>query len=106
MFSKPGGGTRVGERLSGLAADAATATRPLPGLECAPFVVAHASRRDASVFDNGLGLGRTDWIRDGELAALRPDPAYRGPDRAAGHARRSTTSPATVRRVRRRRWTR
>ena len=25
-----------------------------PGLECAPFVVAHASGRDASVFDNGL----------------------------------------------------
>jgi predicted Zn-dependent protease len=69
VFSKPGGGTRVGERLSSLPltlySDPAMA-----GLACSPFVVAHASRRDASVFDNGLGLGRTDWIRDGELAAL------------------------------------
>ena len=69
VFSKPGGGTRVGERLASLPlrlySDPA-----LPGLECSPFVVAHASRREASVFDNGLGLGPTDWIRDGELAAL------------------------------------
>ena len=42
----------------------------IPGLACSPFVIAHASRRDASVFDNGLGLERTDWIHDGELAAL------------------------------------
>ena len=69
VFSKPGGGTRVGERLASLPlrlySDPA-----LPGLESSPFVVAHASRRDASVFDNGFGLGPTDWIHDGELAAL------------------------------------
>ena len=41
-----------------------------PGLECPPFVVAHASGRDSSVFDNGLALGATDWIRDGRVAAL------------------------------------
>ncbi|GAA2730841.1 metallopeptidase TldD-related protein [Actinocorallia aurantiaca] len=41
-----------------------------PGLECPPFVVAHASGRDASVFDNGLELSATDWISDGKVAAL------------------------------------
>ena len=40
------------------------------GLGCAPFVISHASGPDSSVFDNGLPLGRTDWIRDGSLAAL------------------------------------
>ncbi|MDX6332693.1 MAG: hypothetical protein QOG05_33 [Streptosporangiaceae bacterium] len=69
VFSKPGGGTRVGERLSGLPL-ALYSDPAIPGLACSPFVIAHASRRDASVFDNGLGLQRTDWIHDGELAAL------------------------------------
>jgi predicted Zn-dependent protease len=69
VFSKPGGGTRVGERLSGLPLTLYS-DPALPGLACSPFVVAHASRREASVFDNGLGLERTDWIRDGQLAAL------------------------------------
>ncbi len=69
VFSKPGGGTRVGEQLSSLPLTLYS-DPGLPGLACSPFVVAHASRRDASVFDNGLGLERTDWIRDGELAAL------------------------------------
>jgi predicted Zn-dependent protease len=69
VFSAPGGGTRVGERLASLPVTlfsdpAAT------GLECAPFVVAHASGRESSVFDNGLPLGRTDWIGDGALASL------------------------------------
>ncbi len=69
VFSKPGGGTRVGERLSampvGLFSD------PFyPGLECAPFVVAHASGRDSSVFDNGLPAGRASWVSEGVLSAL------------------------------------
>jgi predicted Zn-dependent protease len=70
VFSKPGGGTRIGESLSGtplrLYSDPAA-----PGIECAPFVVAHASSREESVFDNGLPVGRTEWISDGRLAALR-----------------------------------
>ncbi len=69
VFSKPGGGTRVGERLSGLPLTLYS-DPGLPGLASSPFVVVHASRRDASVFDNGLGLEHTDWIHDGELAAL------------------------------------
>ncbi|MFJ9418592.1 metallopeptidase TldD-related protein [Streptomyces sp. NPDC101227] len=74
VFSRPGDGagaarTRVGERLSGLPltlrSDPAAA-----GLECAPFVLAHASGDDASVFDNGLPLAATDWVRDGVLNRL------------------------------------
>jgi predicted Zn-dependent protease len=69
VFSKPGGGTRVGDRLASvpltLRSDPAA-----PGLESAPFVISRASSRDSSVFDNGLALAPTDWIRAGELAAL------------------------------------
>jgi predicted Zn-dependent protease len=70
VFSKPGGGTRIGERLS--PQPVTLSSDPLaPGLHCAPFVIAHASGPDSSVFDNGLPLGGTSWIRDGSLAALR-----------------------------------
>jgi predicted Zn-dependent protease len=69
VFSKPGGGTRVGERLASLPL-ALRSDPAAAGLACAPFVIAHASSRDSSVFDNGLPLGPTDWIRDGRLAAL------------------------------------
>jgi predicted Zn-dependent protease len=69
VFSKAGGGTRVGDRLSTqpvtLSSDPAAA-----GLRCPSFVVAHASGPDASVFDNGLALNPTAWIQDGTLAAL------------------------------------
>ena len=33
-------------------------------------MIAHASSRQSSVFDNGLPLRPTDWISGGELAAL------------------------------------
>jgi predicted Zn-dependent protease len=69
VYSRRGGGTRIGEELvrSGvtLASDPAYA-----GLECAPHVVAGSSGDDRSVFDNGLPLGRTDWIGDGTLTSL------------------------------------
>ncbi len=69
VFSKRGGGTRIGERLSDkplqLFSDPAYA-----GLEAAPFVTASSSDEIESVFDNGLPLSRTDWISDGTLTAL------------------------------------
>jgi predicted Zn-dependent protease len=69
VFSKPGGGTRLGERLS--SQPVTLSSDPLaPGLACAPFVIAHASGPDASAFDNGLSLRATSWIEDGSLAAL------------------------------------
>lgn len=69
VFSRPGGGTRVGDALT---------ARPLtlfsdpgrPGISCRPFVADTASSATSSVFDSGLPLGRTDWIRDGALSAL------------------------------------
>jgi predicted Zn-dependent protease len=69
VFAKPGGGTRVGERLTGLGVDLFS-DPAYPALECEPFVVAHASGRDSSVFDNGLPAGRTSWISAGVLSAL------------------------------------
>src|SRR5690349_3100210 len=69
VFSKPGGGTRIGERLSSQPVTLSSDPRAA-GLQSTPFVVAHASGPDSSVFDNGLPLGPTSWIRDGSLAAL------------------------------------
>ncbi|WP_214324057.1 metallopeptidase TldD-related protein [Nonomuraea sediminis] len=69
VFAKPGGGTRVGERLATLPVTLSS-DPAAPGIECAPFVVAHASSRANSVFDNGLPLQATDWISEGTLTAL------------------------------------
>lgn len=69
VYSRRGGGTRIGDPIarSGvhLYSDPAQ-----PGLECEPFALAASSDNESSVFDNGLPLGRTDWIHDGRLAAL------------------------------------
>ncbi|WP_018545867.1 metallopeptidase TldD-related protein [Streptomyces sp. LaPpAH-108] len=69
VFSKPGGGTRVGDRLSELPLTLRSDPNE-PGLECAPFVVAHSSGGDQSVFDNGLPVHPTDWIGEGVLRNL------------------------------------
>lgn len=69
VFSKPGGGTRIGDRLSELPLTLRSDPHE-PGLETAPFVIAHSSGDDASVFDNGLPLKATDWIGEGELRHL------------------------------------
>jgi predicted Zn-dependent protease len=70
VFSKAGGGTRIGERLTSapitLRSDPAE-----PGLECSPFMATTASFGGVvSVFDNGQPVGPTEWIRSGELADL------------------------------------
>jgi predicted Zn-dependent protease len=69
VFSRPGGGTKVGETLSDvpvrLYSDAAA-----EGLECPAFAVAHASGANSSVFDNGVALPAVDWISGGTLSAL------------------------------------
>ncbi|GHI84704.1 metallopeptidase TldD-related protein [Streptomyces xanthophaeus] len=69
VFSKPGGGTRLGERLSELPLTLRSDPNA-PGLESAPFVIAHSSGDDASVFDNGLPVPVTEWIQGGELKRL------------------------------------
>ncbi|MEU2114070.1 metallopeptidase TldD-related protein [Streptomyces sp. NPDC016459] len=69
VFSKPGGGTRLGETLSPLPLTLRSDPNE-PGLESAPFVIAHSSGDDSSVFDNGLPIAPTDWMRDGRLERL------------------------------------
>ena len=69
VFSKQGGGTRVGERFSdrknNMYSDPASAA--LPGT---PFV-AHATSSDfGSIFDTGQKTGRVDWLKDGVLQSL------------------------------------
>jgi predicted Zn-dependent protease len=68
-YSKAGGGTRVGERLT----DIPLTLRSDPamsGQQAVPFVVCGASSRMSSTFDNGASVVPTDWIRDGSLNAL------------------------------------
>ncbi|MCL2583651.1 MAG: metallopeptidase TldD-related protein [Streptosporangiales bacterium] len=69
VFSRAGGGTRVGERLATVPVSIYSDPH-YPGLECAPFVAAGGSGRDTSVFDNGLPAGRAAWIHEGVLSAL------------------------------------
>ncbi|WP_327066545.1 metallopeptidase TldD-related protein [Kitasatospora sp. NBC_01250] len=70
VFSRPGGGTRLGERLTDLPLTLRSDPAE-PGLQSAPFVLAHASHDDRSVFDNGLPVGATEWISKGEVAGLQ-----------------------------------
>lgn len=69
VYSRRGGGTRIGERITApgvrLFSDPAH-----PGLESVPFAVTGSSDDERSVFDNGVELGATDWLRDGELTSL------------------------------------
>lgn len=69
VFSKKGGGTRVGEKLSnvGLQLFSDPTHKVLPG---APFVSASASSPFSSVFDNGQTQSHVDWIKDGVLQSL------------------------------------
>jgi predicted Zn-dependent protease len=69
VYSRRGGGTRIGDLITregvNLFSDPA-----YDGLACAPFALAATSDNTDSVFDNGLPLSRTDWIRDGRLISL------------------------------------
>ncbi|KAA1429397.1 metallopeptidase TldD-related protein [Nocardioides antri] len=69
VYSQRPTGTRIGQRITApgvhLSSDPGR-----DGIACAPFAVVGASDSESSVFDNGLPLTRTDWIRDGELSAL------------------------------------
>lgn len=69
VWSRPGGGTRVGERVT-LPSVRLRSDPAYPGLEAAPFVTAGTSDESTSVFDNGLPITPTDWVRDGVLTSL------------------------------------
>jgi predicted Zn-dependent protease len=68
-LSAPGGGTRVGEKLARLPLTLYS-DPGATGLDCTPFVAAPSSSERVSVFDNGIDIGRVDWIRDGSINAL------------------------------------
>ncbi|ORW28068.1 peptidase [Mycobacterium paraense] len=68
-LSAPGGGTRVGERLTDL--PLTMFSDPMAsGLACTPFVAVSNSSETVSVFDNGMEIGQVDWIRNGVINAL------------------------------------
>ena len=68
-LSAPGGGTRVGEKLTEL--PLTMYSDPFAGgLECSPFVHTAAGSERMSVFDNGMDISRVDWIRDGTISSL------------------------------------
>jgi predicted Zn-dependent protease len=69
VFSRAGGGTRVGEKL-GPAGLRLFSDPHDPALATTPFVTTTSSSDMTSVFDNGLPLEATDWLRDGALTAL------------------------------------
>lgn len=69
VFSRPGGGTRLGEQLTGLPFELWSDPSE-PGLASPPFLTAGASGPDVSVFDNGLPVRRTAWLDGGRLSHL------------------------------------
>ena len=69
VFSRTGGGTRIGEKIAALPLTLRSDPAE-PGLESAPFVIAHSSDDDVSVFDNGLPVEPVDWVREGTLNQL------------------------------------
>ena len=69
VFSKKGGGTRVGEKLSNVGLQ--LFSNPAhPVLGGSPFISASASSSFTSVFDNGQKQSQVDWIKDGVLQSL------------------------------------
>jgi predicted Zn-dependent protease len=68
-LSAPGGGTRVGEKLTDLPLTLFSDPAAAP-LQCEPFVAASSSSARSSVFDNGMDIDRVDWVRDGTVNAL------------------------------------
>jgi predicted Zn-dependent protease len=59
----------VGEKLTGLPLTMYSDPNAV-GLECAPFVHTPSGSERLSVFDNGMDIGRVDWIREGAISSL------------------------------------
>lgn len=69
VFSKKGGGTRIGEKIANVPLQMFT-DPSYKGLEATPFVAASASSPFSSVFDNAQSMKRVDWFKDGALTSL------------------------------------
>ena len=107
VFSKPGGGTRVGERLSSLPVTLSSDPRRRGPASARRSWSRTRPGRTSSVFDNGLPL-RPHRL-DPRWLAGRPDldPALGRDRRGAGHPRhRQPDLRWHVRRPGRRRWSR
>lgn len=68
-LARPGGGTRVGERLTDLPLTLYSDPNAFE-LECIPFVATGSSSEAVSVFDNGMDIGCVNWIQAGVIEAL------------------------------------
>lgn len=69
VFSKAGGGNRIGEQLFGERVTLESDPRE-PGMEVTPFQTAIASSPQSSVFDNGIDTHATTWVSNGVLTNL------------------------------------
>jgi predicted Zn-dependent protease len=69
VFSRKGGGSRIGERLTEVPLTLRS-DPGAPGLECAPFLAVGGSDARMSTFDNGMPIGSVNWIAGGELTSL------------------------------------
>ena len=69
VYSKAGGGNRIGEQMFGEGVTIASDPRE-PGMEVTPFQTAIASSPQSSVFDNGIDTQATTWVDNGVLTNL------------------------------------
>lgn len=69
VFAGPTG-PRIGEQIGGDVTLSSDPHHPAASMACGPFEVTAASSDSSSVFDNGLPLTATDWIRSGRLTNL------------------------------------
>ena len=69
VFSKKGGGTRIGEKLSNLSLQFFSDPE-YTALPASNFVSTAVSSPFSSVFDNGQPIKRVDWLKDGVLQSL------------------------------------
>jgi predicted Zn-dependent protease len=69
VFSKKGGGTRIGEKLSNVSLQFFSDPE-FKQLPASNFVATDVSSPLSSVFDNGQPIKRVDWLKDGVLQSL------------------------------------
>jgi predicted Zn-dependent protease len=69
VFSKKGGGTRIGEKLANVSLQFFS-DPDFKQLPFSNFVATAVSSPFSSVFDNGQSIKRVDWLKDGVLQSL------------------------------------
>lgn len=69
VFSKKGGGTRIGEKLANVSLQFFS-DPDFKALIFSNFVATAVSSPFSSVFDNGQSIKRVDWLKDGVLQSL------------------------------------